>query len=136
MNNELNKLHNDYKELQKKYNKLLIDYEKLKNSKVISFGCIIDIIQRFKYSNQNINDIANYYNVSSDFIISILINNNIINNFNNLSINDKELTYISDDDLTYTSDDDLTYTSNNDLTYIRDNHDLKISSSESDKMEI
>jgi hypothetical protein len=97
----LNKLTNEIFELKEKYNNLLKDYDKLKNSKIISLGGIIDITQRFEYSNQSIDDIANYYNVSADFIISILINNKIINNFNELSLN--AVNYISDDDLTFSS---------------------------------
>ena len=99
---EINRLNNEIFELTEKYNNLLKDYEKLKNSKLIPLGAIIDIIQRFEYANQNINDIANYYNVSSDFIISVLINNNIINSFNELSINE-DSKYMSDDDLTLSS---------------------------------
>ena len=98
--NDINNICKELEELKIKYNKLLLDYEILKNDKNLSLGTIIDITQRYQYYNMTINEIAKYYNISSQLVLNILYDNNVINlpikqNNNN--------DYISDDELSISS---------------------------------
>jgi hypothetical protein len=98
--NDINDICKELEELKIKYNKLLLDYEILKNDKTISLGSIIDIIQRYQHYNMSINDIAKYYNISSGLVLNILYNNNIITLPNKENTNSE---YISDDELSLSS---------------------------------
>ena len=94
--NYINNICKELEELKIKYNKLLLDYEILKNDKNLSLGTIIDITQRYQYYNMTINEIAKYYNISSQLVLNILYDNNVIN-LPNKENNNSE--YISDDEL-------------------------------------
>ncbi len=98
--NDINDICKELEELKIKYNKLLLDYEILKNDKTISLGSIIDIIQRYQHYNMSINDISKYYNISSGLVLNILYNNNIITLSNKENTNSE---YISDDELSLSS---------------------------------
>jgi hypothetical protein len=101
----INDICKELEELKIKYNKLLLDYEILKNDKTISLGSIIDITQRYQHYNMTVNDIAKYYNISSQLVLNILYDNNVINLSNNvINLSNKEninSEYISDDELSY-----------------------------------
>lgn len=98
--NDINDICKELEELKIKYNKLLLDYEILKNDKTISLGSILDIIQRYQHYNMSINDISKYYNISSGLVLNILYNNNIITLPNKENTNSE---YISDDELSLSS---------------------------------
>ncbi len=92
----MNDICKELEELKIKYNKLLLDYEILKNEKTISLGSIIDITQRYQHYNMTVNEIAKYYNISSQLVLNILYDNNVINLLNKENTNSE---YISDDEL-------------------------------------
>lgn len=103
-----NKLHIENSKLLAENSKLIAENSELKYNKIISIGGIIDIIQRYTYSNMSINEIANYYNISSDKILNILKDNNIINKSSESKC---FLKYIQNNNKNYISDDELSLSS-------------------------